>query len=406
MTRGGSHPLSSASAHTLEKLRSVHNICNMQVLDNERGASSSARKPVKELYNEFASSTSAHGFQYTVGGSRGKRAFGVVVICVFIVIASVFTFQAISDFFSGPGFSSEYKLVYTRRSDPQPLDVFALCDIAPWDFKKAEAANISVQMISYLAYTIFVFDAEKNEKDQTVLKRLETEYIDLVDKYGSATELMNAVTRSCEDAIFICFEGIGKQLSGQECCQAYFNEPVFTTEGKCYGTAGKMKFKQQFPAKPQGLTIGMSLGADISKKMDITVGPVESTLHRGVSIVLTGESDHLFLAAMRRAYLVMPNTLNSFPIEKTVIDSSGLEACVQTDDAAAIRLRSPGYRRYSQDNCFMGQLREIAKARMKCHLPMLPNPDGTQECSPSQVRIAILKKPTSTNPFRWWMRSA
>ena len=35
----------------------------------------------------------------------------------------------------------------------------------------------------------------------------------------------------------------------------------------------------------------------------------------------------------------------------------------------------------------MGQVRELAKARMNCHLPMLPNPDGTQECSPSQVSI-------------------
>ena len=358
---------------------------NSQVLNNERVEISSGRKNVKETYEAFANVTSAHGFQYTVGGSKGQRVFGIFVIVVFCAIASVFTFQAINDFFTGPGFSSEYKLVYTRRSDPQPLDVFAICDIAPWDFDKAEAANISVQMISYLAYSIFAFDAEKEQKDQSTLARLEEEYIDLVEKYGSATKLMNAVTRSCDEAIFICFEGIGKQLTGAECCRQYFNEPVFTTEGKCYGTAGKMKFKQEFPAKPQGLTIGMSLTADISKKMDVSVGPVESTLHRGVSIVLTGESDHLFLAAMRRAYLVMPNTLNSFPIEKTVIDSSGLEACVQSDDLEAIRTKSPGFRRYSQDNCFMGQVRELAKARMNCHLPMLPNPDGTQECSPAQV---------------------
>ena len=370
---------------------------NVQVLNNERGTSS-REKSVKETYEEFATSTSAHGFQYTVGGSKGKKAFGVVVILVFIAVASVFTFHAINDFFNGPGFSSEYKLVYTRRSDPQPLDVFALCDIAPWDFNKAEAANISVQMISYLAYSIFVFDSEKKQKDQSTLRKLEEEYVGLVEKYGSARELMNAVTRSCDEAIFICFEGIGKQLSGQECCREYFDEPVFTTEGKCYGTAGKMKFKQEFPAKPQGLTIGMSLGEDISKKMDISVGPVESTLHRGVSIVLTGESDHLFLAAMRRAYLVMPNTLNSFPIEKTVIDSSGLEACVLSDDPEAIRIKSPGFRRYSQDNCFMGQVREIAKAQMNCHLPMLPNPDGTQECSPSQVSILLsVRKPWQTS---------
>ena len=140
---------------------------SFQVLNNERVEISSGRKNVKETYEAFANVTSAHGFQYTVGGSKGQRVFGIFVIVVFCAIASVFTFQAINDFFTGPGFSSEYKLVYTRRSDPQPLDVFAICDIAPWDFDKAEAANISVQMISYLAYSIFVFDAEKEQKDQT-----------------------------------------------------------------------------------------------------------------------------------------------------------------------------------------------------------------------------------------------
>ena len=49
----------------------------------------------------------------------------------------------------------------------------------------------------------------------------------------------------------------------------------------------------------------------------------------------------------------------------------------------------------------MGQVREIAKAQMNCHLPMLPNPDDTQECSPSQVSIlSFLYKTQGKHPFQ------
>ena len=52
-----------------------------------------------------------------------------------------------SDYLNGPGFNSEYKLVYSANEDAQPLGVFALCDVAPWDFAKAKKANISAQMV-------------------------------------------------------------------------------------------------------------------------------------------------------------------------------------------------------------------------------------------------------------------
>ena len=52
-----------------------------------------------------------------------------------------------SDYLNGPGFNSEYKLVYSTNEDAQPLGVFAICDVAPWDFGKAKEANISAQMV-------------------------------------------------------------------------------------------------------------------------------------------------------------------------------------------------------------------------------------------------------------------
>ena len=47
---------------------------------------------------------------------------------------------------------------------------------------------------------------------------------------------------------------------------------------------------------------------------------------------LTWTKDHLVPAAAKRAYLTLPNTLNSVALEKTVIGSSGLESCVNADD--------------------------------------------------------------------------
>ena len=107
---------------------------------------------IRESFGKFASSTSAHGFQYTVEGSPYKRVIAVIIVLVFVVIASTFTVSAIKDYMDGPGFNSEYKLVYTKREEPQPLDVFAICDISPWDFNKAKIANISIEMISFLSY--------------------------------------------------------------------------------------------------------------------------------------------------------------------------------------------------------------------------------------------------------------
>ena len=57
-----------------------------------------------------------------------------------------------SDYLNGPGFNSEYKLVYSTNENSQPLSVFALCDIAPWDFDKAKQANISAEMVMTFSF--------------------------------------------------------------------------------------------------------------------------------------------------------------------------------------------------------------------------------------------------------------
>ena len=66
----------------------------------------------------------------------------------------------------------------------------------------------------------------------------------LVAKYGSASRLLNAVTRSCEETIFFCKLGVGVEIVGELCCRQNFKEPVYTTEGKCFGSAGKMEYRQ------------------------------------------------------------------------------------------------------------------------------------------------------------------
>ena len=116
-------------------------------------------------FAKFATTTSAHGFAYTVEGPSLRRVVSIVIVVAFVAVAGNFTYFAIrfleeyvkltktdvsSDYLSGPGFNSEYKLVYSTNEDAQPLGVFALCDVAPWDFAKAKQANISAQMVLIL----------------------------------------------------------------------------------------------------------------------------------------------------------------------------------------------------------------------------------------------------------------
>ena len=71
---------------------------------------------------------------------------------------------------------------------------------------------------------------------------------------------------------------------------------------------------------------------------------------------LTWTKDHLVPAAAKRAYLTLPNTLNSVALEKTVIGSSRLESCVNADDQEIIAEKTRGFRRYSKDNCEINSL--------------------------------------------------
>ena len=111
--------------------------------------------------------------------------------------------------------------------------------------------------VSYLTFFIFNFDADRTYKDQEKLQQIEEEYQvscnkfwincfpsqTLVSKYGSASNLLNAVTRSCEETIFYCKLGVGAEIVGSECCEKNFNEAVYTTEGKCFGSSGKMEYR-------------------------------------------------------------------------------------------------------------------------------------------------------------------
>ena len=122
----------------------------------------SLRTKLDKDFTEFASSTSAHGFQYTVEGNKRKRILSTLVVIVFCAIAAYFTIVTITNYMNGPGFNSEYNLIYTQQDDPHSLAVFAICDTAPWDFKKAEKASISVEIVSYLSFHTCPFEANHN----------------------------------------------------------------------------------------------------------------------------------------------------------------------------------------------------------------------------------------------------
>ena len=349
-------------------------------------------KSITQNYTKFAKNVSAHGFNYTVGGPFPRRVVASLTVVLFISVACYTIHGAFTDFYNGPGFNSEYKLVYTPSSQPQPLAVFAICDISPWDFGKAERAGISAQVVSYLSFFIFPYQGSheifSNEtKSKQKLDEMESEYGVLAEKYGSVTGLLNAVTRSCEDTVFYCRLGLGRDLDGRQCCDENFSEAVYTTEGKCYSTAGKMAYKQAHAVKPSGMIIGLALApeAEVSQKFDVTTGAFQATMFRGLTLIMTGQSDHIATAATKRSYLTMPNTMNSVALSKTVIDSSSLEQCAKSDDPEVILRHSHGFSHYTRDNCQFYGLQSAAIATMKCALMWLPNPDNVPECSPFQV---------------------
>ena len=359
----------------------------MELSIGKESSNQSLTSTVRQKYANFARTISAHGFPYTVDGPIGRRVAATVVIVIFVSIAGSFTYLAIKDFLNGPGFNSEYKLVYTPSSSPQPLAVFAICDISPWDFGKAERAGISVQLVSYLSFFIFPFEGthklfSNTTESRQKLEELESSYLTLVAQYGTVTALLNAVTRSCEETFFYCRAGLGEVLDGQDCCSQNFHPPVYTNEGKCFETAGKMTFKQPFAVKPQGLTLGVLVGPDVSATLDSSTGAFQATLQRGVSVVISGRTDHIFTSTTKRSYLTMPNTMNSVALQKTVIDSSGLELCAHSDDSEVISDKTPGFRHYSRDNCQFHQFQAAAIASRGCALFLLPNPDKLPECSP------------------------
>ena len=91
---------------------------------------------------------------------------------------------------------------------------FLVCDISPWDPKKAEKNGISVDMLSYLAYFVFPFsgnDALFSEQNKDKLAGLEKEYQEVVEKHGNdVNTLLDKVTRTCDETIIYCRMGMGK----------------------------------------------------------------------------------------------------------------------------------------------------------------------------------------------------
>ena len=143
-----------------------------------------------ETYEEFATQTSAHGFQFTVGDkSRRKKAVWVVVVAFFCLVACYTSVQSTVDYLMGPGFSTEYKLVFDQTTgDTVKLADFLVCDISPWDPKKAAENGISTDLLSYLSFFVFPFSGNEhifNEENKVKLAELEKEFLEVVGKHGN-----------------------------------------------------------------------------------------------------------------------------------------------------------------------------------------------------------------------------
>ena len=349
-------------------------------------------------YEEFAETTSAHGFQFTIGNKTNvRKGVWVVVVAFFVLCATYTSIQSTVDYVTGPGFSSEYSLVFDQPGgEPVKLADFLICDISPWDHKKAKEKGISTDMLSYLAYFVFPFSGNDplfSEINKEKLAELEKEYVEIVGKHGNdVTALLDIVTRTCEETIIHCRMGMGKDLSGKECCDLNFSPGVYTTEGKCFNTAGKMDYYMIKAVKPLGMFLGVHIGEDVSRILNPTITPFSAISSRGITIVLSDPKDHPFISSVKKAYLLQPNTVNSVAIEKSVIDSTGLQdslihrqMCASSTDKEVIVSKSPGYKLYSKENCELSTMQNLAIQHLTCSLFFLPNPVGVPNCSPAQT---------------------
>merc|ERR1712106_1300511 len=81
-----------------------------------------------------------------------------MIIIIFGLLAAFSSVQTTIDYITGPGFSSEYNLVFDQASGAAvKLADFLVCDISPWDLEKAKLNGISVELLSYLVHFIFPF---------------------------------------------------------------------------------------------------------------------------------------------------------------------------------------------------------------------------------------------------------
>ena len=251
-------------------------------------------------------------------------------------------------------------------------------------------------MLSYLAYFVFPFsgnDALFSEQNKDKLAGLEKEYQEVVEKHGNdVNTLLDKVTRTCDETIIYCRMGMGRDLTGKECCDLNFNPGVYTTEGKCFNTAGKLDYYMIKAVKPLGMFVGVHVGEDVSSVLNPTQTPFSALTSRGITVVLFDPKDHPFISSVKKAYLLQPNTINSVAIEKSVIDSTGLQdslihkqECAISTDQEIITSKSPGFKLYSKENCGLSEMQRAATKFMNCSIFNLPNPDQVKNCPPGQI---------------------
>jgi hypothetical protein len=162
----------------------------------------------------FADITSAHGFGFFIASSSwvSKTAWAILTVAG-IILSIFYTTRIFQNSLQPPFFTTE---IDTQSGIPKemPLPVIVICDPAPWDFKKAEALNISNDMIAYISLLLFpitvnntVMDSKTQEKD--------LEYNEILTKFdNNPVNLLNNITKNCSQLVRYCQFGPSQSLYG------------------------------------------------------------------------------------------------------------------------------------------------------------------------------------------------
>ena len=178
---------------------------------------------------------------------------------------------------------------------------FAFCDTSPWDVKKAAAANISLDMVSYISYLLYPFPSTAAIPNEA---QLEQEYLTLLAEYDNNTEdVLGAVTRDFDSYVVYC-----------SFCREPFT-PQYVMQKKCFRSPEN--FVSPVPLLFSKLGLGMTLrsGSINRPRLNCSIASPKACMGGMIDLVVYEPNSAIESFDEVAFKPLMWNYTNSLPVE-------------------------------------------------------------------------------------------